>query len=324
MHQAHKILKSALSVIKIESEMIQDLKTRIDQSFVKACEILLLCKGKVIVMGMGKSGHIARKIAATLASTGTPSFFIHPGEAKHGDFGMITKQDTLIALSNSGSTEEILSILPFVKRLGISMISMTGNPKSNLAQNSTVNIDVSINKEACPLGLAPTSSTTAALVMGDAIAIALLESRGFTAKDFAKSHPGGLLGKKLLLTSNEIMHTENNIPTVSFNAILKRALVEITEKKLGMTLVLNDDESLAGIFTDGDLRRALDNNTDINKTPINELMTKNPKTIKSDMLVYDASKLMGQTKISSLVVTDENNKPIGIVHLHDILRTGIL
>lgn len=323
MQNAQKICESGCAVIEIESKMISSLTSRIDQKFVDACHILLSCKGKIIVMGMGKSGHIARKIAATFASTGSPAFFIHPGEAKHGDFGMITVDDTLVILSNSGETEEILSILPFIKRLGIQMISLTGNPYSTLAQAATINIDVSVTKEACPLGLAPTASTTAALVMGDALAVSLLESRGFTAEDFAKSHPGGSLGKKLL-SIDEIMHTGNDMPSVNDDALLKTALIEISQKKLGMTTVINQHNQLAGIFTDGDLRRALDNNTDIHQTPVHKVMTHEPKVIKSGMLAAEALHLMKQNKITALIVTNESNHPIGVVHLHDILRAGVL
>ncbi len=324
MQNTQKICKSGYAVIEIESKMISSLTSRIDQNFVDACHMLLSCKGKIIVMGMGKSGHIARKIAATFASTGSPAFFIHPGEAKHGDFGMITADDTLVILSNSGETEEILSILPFIKRLGINVISLTGNAGSTLAQTATINIDVSVTQEACPLGLAPTASTTAALVMGDALAVSLLESRGFTAEDFAKSHPGGSLGRKLLLSIDEIMHTGNNMPSVHHDAFLKNALVEMTQKKLGMTTVVNQDNQLTGIFTDGDLRRALDNNTDIHLTPVHKVMTPEPKVVKPGMLAADALHLMKQNKITALIVTNENNHPVGVVHLHDILRTGVI
>jgi arabinose-5-phosphate isomerase len=324
MQDAQKICESARAVMDIESKMIRSLISRIDQTFVDACLILLSCKGKIIVMGMGKSGHIARKIAATFASTGSPAFFIHPGEAKHGDFGMITANDTLVVLSNSGETEEILAILPFIKRLGIQMISLTGNPRSSLAQASTINIDVSVSQEACPLGLAPTASTTAALVMGDALAVSLLESRGFTAEDFAKSHPGGSLGRRLLLSIDEIMHTGDNIPSVDNDALLKTALVEITQKKLGMTAVVNKHNQLTGIFTDGDLRRALDSNTDIHLTPVHKVMTLAPKVIKPGMLAADALHLMKQNKITTLIITNENQHPIGVVHLHDILRAGVM
>jgi arabinose-5-phosphate isomerase len=275
-------------------------------------------------MGMGKSGHIARKIAATFASTGSPAFFIHPGEAKHGDFGMITRKDAVLILSNSGETEEILAILPFIKHLGLPLITLTGNTNSTLAKMATVNLDVSVNKEACPLGLAPTSSTTAALVMGDALAISLLEKRGFTAQDFAMSHPGGALGRKLLLRIDDIMHTGNAAPKVSLDALLKTALVEMTQKKLGMTTVVTEDNQLAGIFTDGDVRRAFDNNADVHKTHIQQVMTKNPKTIRPGILAAEALNIMETYKITSLVVTNEQNKMVGVVHMHDILRLGVI
>lgn len=324
MQNAQKIYKAGRSVIEIESKMISSLAPKIDQKFVDSCQILLSCRGKVIVMGMGKSGHIARKIAATFASTGTPAFFIHPGEAKHGDFGMITTSDIIVVLSNSGETEEILDILPFIKRLGIQMIALTGNPNSSLAKAATINIDVSVSQEACPLGLAPTASTTAALVMGDALAISLLESRGFTAEDFAKSHPGGSLGRKLLLSVDEIMHTGPHIPSVTHDAFLKAALVEMTQKKLGMTTVIDQHNQLAGVFTDGDLRRALDSQADIHTTPIHEVMSTKPKVIKPGMLAAEALHLMEKNKITALIITNDNNHPIGVIHLHDILRAGVM
>ena len=257
MQDIEKICALGRAVIETEAKSIRDLVSRIDQSFAQACYCLLKCSGRIIVMGMGKSGHIAKKIAATFASTGSPAFFIHPGEAKHGDFGMITSTDVLLMISNSGETEEILAILPFIKRLNLPLIALTGSKNSTLAQAATVNIDISVEKEACPLGLAPTSSTTAALVMGDALAISLLERRGFTAEDFALSHPGGTLGRRLLLRVDEIMHTGSSIPMVEYDALLKTALVEMTHKKLGMTTIVTPEQKLAGIFTDGDLRRSL-------------------------------------------------------------------
>jgi arabinose-5-phosphate isomerase len=324
MQPIEKICKSAQAVIQIEADMIHALASRIDQKFAEACLHLLNCQGRIIVMGIGKSGHIAKKIAATLASTGSPAFFIHPGEAKHGDFGMITRHDAILVLSNSGETDEILAILPFIKRLNLPLITLTGKPNSSLAKAATINIDVSVDKEACPLGLAPTSSTTAALVMGDAIAISLLEQRGFTAEDFAMSHPGGSLGRKLLLRVDEIMHKESSIPKVDMNALLKNALVEMTQKKLGMTTVVNLHNELTGIFTDGDIRRAFDNHIDIHLTPIHNVMTKKPKVIPPDMLAAEALRIMEDNKITSLVVINELNHPVGIVHLHDILRAGVM
>jgi arabinose-5-phosphate isomerase len=311
-------------VIEIEASMINSLRTRIDHHFAKACQYLHQCEGRIAVMGMGKSGHIGKKIAATFASTGSPAFFIHPSEAKHGDIGMLTKKDIILILSNSGETEEILAILSSIKRLDIPLISLTGRPHSTLAKASTVNIDVSVEKEACPLGLAPTSSTTAALVMGDALAMALLEKRGFSEKDFALSHPGGTLGRRLLLRVDELMHHGDAIPKVFSQDNLKTALVEMTQKKLGMTTVLSEEGSLMGIFTDGDVRRAFDNNADIHQTIIHHVMTKNPKVISSDMLAAEALTIMETYKITSLVIVDELQKPLGILHIHDMLRAGVI
>jgi arabinose-5-phosphate isomerase len=272
MFDMDEICELGRAVIQTEADMIQNLVGRIDHKFAKACETLLKCEGRIIVMGMGKSGHIAKKIAATFASTGTPAFFVHPGEAKHGDFGMITRKDVILALSNSGETEEVLSILPFMKRLDIPLIAITGNPNSTIALNANINLDISVEKEACPLGLAPTSSTTTSLVMGDALAISLLQKRGFTAEDFALSHPGGTLGRRLLLKVDQLMHVGDAIPRVNLDTDLKTALAEITQKKLGMTTVLHADGKLAGVFTDGDVRRAFDNNADVNNTRINQVM----------------------------------------------------
>jgi len=324
MQDIEKICKSARNVIETEAATISALTSRINADFANACRYLLECKGKIIVMGMGKSGHIGRKIAATFASTGSPAFFIHPGEAKHGDFGMITQNDVLLIISNSGETDEILAILPFIKRLGIPLISLTGKTHSTLAKTANTNIDVSVEKEACPLGLAPTSSTTAALVMGDALAISLLEHRGFTAEDFALSHPGGSLGRRLLLCVDDIMHTGNAIPRVDLDAFLKTALFEITQKKLGMTTVINAQNELAGIFTDGDLRRAFDSDADIHKTVINNIMTRNPKVIRPGTLAAEALKIMETHKITALIITNEQNTPVGVIHLHDILRAGLI
>jgi arabinose-5-phosphate isomerase len=324
MQDIEDICELGRSVIKTEIAMLNALIDRIDQKFYNACQLLLNTEGRVIVMGMGKSGHIARKLAATFASTGTPAFFIHPGEAKHGDFGMITPKDTLVVISYSGETEEILSILPFIQRLNVSLVSLTGNARSTLAKSATINLDVSVSKEACPLGLAPTSSTTAALAMGDALAITLLEKRGFTSEDFARSHPGGTLGRKLLLCVKDIMHVEDAIPKVADHASLKTALIEMTRKKLGLTAITNAENKLAGIFTDGDVRRAFDNNADLHHTPIQEIMTKNPKVIQPNILVTAALKMMETFKITALIVIDEQNYPIGVVHLHDILRAGVI
>ncbi|WP_148339366.1 KpsF/GutQ family sugar-phosphate isomerase [Aquicella siphonis] len=322
--ESEKICRLGRAVVETEAQMINRLVTRIDDQFVKACQYLHHCQGRIVVMGVGKSGHISKKIAATFASTGSPAFFIHPSEAKHGDIGMITRQDVVLALSNSGESEEILSILPFIKRMDIPLISLTGKPHSTLARAATVNIDVSVEKEACPLGLAPTSSTTAALVMGDALAMALLDKRGFTEEDFALSHPGGTLGRRLLLLVNEVMHQGDAMPIVSTQATLKEALVEMTHKKLGMTTVVNEKNELAGVFTDGDVRRALDKEVDIHKTRIDQLMSKNPKTIARDILAAEALNIMETFKITSLVVIDSAHKPVGIIHIHDILRAGVV
>lgn len=308
-----KICELGRAVIEIEAKMISNLSDRIDQNFAKACQYLHNCEGRIVVIGVGKSGHISKKIAATFASTGSPAFFIHPSEAKHGDIGMITKMDVILALSNSGESEEIISILPFIKRLQIPLISLTGKPHSTLAKAATINIDVSVEKEACPLGLAPTSSTTAALVMGDALAMALLDKRGFTENDFALSHPGGTLGRRLLLRVDEIMHQHSDVPVVSHHVSLKEALVEMTRKKLGITTIVNESGELIGIFTDGDVRRAFDNNADIHKTQINQVMSKNPKTISRDMLAAEALSIMETYKITSLVITDSRSQPIGIL-----------
>lgn len=312
------------NVIEIEAGVIASLRDRIDQNFINACELLYACGGRIAVTGMGKSGHISRKIAATFASTGSPAFFIHPSEAKHGDIGMLMANDVILALSNSGESEEILAILPVIKRLGIPLIAMTGNPKSTLARAANISIDVSVDKEACPLGLAPTSSTTAALVMGDALAMALLDKRGFTEKDFALSHPGGALGRRLLLNVDSIMHKNENVPVVSLDTMLKDALVEMTQKKLGITTVVDADGKLSGIFTDGDVRRAFDHNTDVHTTRIAHVMTKRPKVITADILAAEALHIMESHKITSLVVIDPAERPVGIVHIHDILRAGIV
>lgn len=319
-----KICKLARAVIETEAQMISNLVSRIDSYFVDACRYLHGCEGRIVVIGVGKSGHISKKIAATFASTGSPAFFIHPSEAKHGDIGMITRKDVVLALSNSGESEEIISLLPFIKRLDVPLIALTGKPKSTLARAATVHIDVSVEKEACPLGLAPTSSTTAALVMGDALAMALLDKRGFTENDFAMSHPGGTLGRRLLLLVDEVMHQNDDVPVVSINASLKEALVEMTHKKLGMTTVIDEAGELAGVFTDGDVRRALDQETDVHSTKVHRVMSKNPKTITSNILAAEALNIMETFKITSLVVIDKARKPVGIIHIHDILRAGVI
>ncbi|WP_222101870.1 KpsF/GutQ family sugar-phosphate isomerase [Methylomonas koyamae] len=305
-------------------QAVAALAARIDHQFVAACRLLLACKGRVVVTGMGKSGHIAGKIAATLASTGTPAFFVHPGEASHGDLGMITRQDVVLALSNSGETGEILTILPIIKRLGVPLIALTGNPGSTLAKFATAHIDVAVEQEACPLGLAPTASTTAALVMGDALAVSLLETRGFTRDDFALSHPGGSLGKRLLLQVGDIMHRGGEVPVVSDTVLVGEALLEMTGKKLGMTAVVDGDGRVAGVFTDGDLRRMLEKNLDVHLTRIAEVMTRNCKSVDERMLAAEAMQIMEAKKINALLVVDENNKLLGALNMHDLLRAGIV
>lgn len=315
--------KFALDVIEIEAQAVASLNQRIDKNFDAACKILLTCQGRVVVTGMGKSGHIARKIAATLASTGTPAFFLHPAEASHGDFGMITSQDVLLAISNSGNTHEIVTLLPLIKRLAIPMIGLTGNPQSSIAEYADVHLDLSIQKEACPLGLAPTTSTTVALVMGDAIAIALLQAKGFQTQDFARVHPGGSLGKKLLLRAEDIAHQGHALPVVHENTPINEALIEVTEKKLGMTCVVDQKGVLVGVYTDGDIRRTLTKRVNIQTTQIAEVMTPHCKTIKPGMLAAEALALMQQHHITSLIMVNENSCPIAVLHLHDLLRAGV-
>jgi len=314
---------SAQRTIRMEAAAVAELEQRIGDDFNRACDVLLQIRGRVIVTGMGKSGHIACKIAATLASTGTPAFFVHPGEASHGDMGMITADDAVIALSNSGAVPEIITLLPLLKRLGVPLVSMTGNEESALAQASNVHLNTGVETEACPLDLAPTSSTTTALVMGDALAIALLEARGFTADDFAFSHPGGTLGKKLLLKVADAMRSGDAIPRVLASTPLATALLEISDKGLGMTTVIDEQGALLGIFTDGDLRRTLDQRVDINDTPIAQLMTTSTKLASPDMLAAEALRIMEENEISSLVALDDSGAISGVVHLKDLLHAGI-
>jgi len=324
MNQSSDLIQSAQRTIRLEIEAIEGLLGRLDSDFVRACEMILASKGRVVVVGMGKSGHIGNKIAATLASTGTTSFFVHPAEASHGDMGMITRDDIILALSNSGTTNEIVTLLPLIKRLGIKMISLTGDPASTLARAADVNLNTHVAHEACPLNLAPTSSTTAALVMGDALAVALLDARGFTAEDFAFSHPGGALGRRLLLKVENVMHSGETLPTVQRGTLLRDALLEMTRKGLGMTAVLNTDGTLAGIFTDGDLRRTLDRPIDIRVTTIDEVMTVHGKTVHAEMLAAEALKIMEDHKISALIVVDANDYPVGAFNLQDLLRAGVM
>lgn len=315
--------KLGLAVIETEAQAVFELTQRVDSRFAHACELLLACKGRIVVTGMGKSGHIGKKIAATFASTGSPAFFMHPGEAIHGDLGMITPQDILLAISHSGGTSEIITLLPLIKRMEVPLIALCGNPESILAKIATVSLDVSIQQEACPLGLAPTTSTTVSLVMGDALAIALLQARGFSASDFALSHPGGVLGKRLLLRVDDIWHQGQEMPSVNEQVTVREALLEVTAKKLGMTCVVNDNGDLTGIYTDGDIRRTLTREFDVNTTPLNQVMTSNCRTITPGTLAAEALALMEKYSITSLVVTDGTNRPIAVVHLHDLLRSGV-
>lgn len=319
-----KLKQLARAVLDIEAQAVADLRDRIDDDFVRACQYMLACQGRVIVIGMGKSGHIGGKIAATLASTGTPAFFVHPAEASHGDLGMITARDMVLALSNSGETGEIITILPLIKRLGVPLIALTGKPASTLARAATVHIDVSVEKEACPLGLAPTASTTAVLAMGDALAISLLESRGFTSQDFARSHPGGRLGRRLLLLIEDVMHTGERIPRSMPEDPLGAALMEMTRKGLGITIVVNGDDRVLGIFTDGDLRRALDRQIDVHTTPVGEVMTRHCKTVNPGMLAAEALQLMEEYKINALPVVDQTGLLRGALNMHDLLRAGVV
>ena len=314
---------SALRVIRMERDAVAVLADRIDESFSQACDILMGCKGRVVVTGMGKSGHIGNKIAATLASTGTPAFFVPPGEASHGDLGMITAGDVVIALSNSGTTGELITILPLLKLLAVPVIALTGNPNSELATTADVHLNVGVAEEACPLNLAPTSSTTVTLVMGDALAIALLEARGFTANDFALSHPGGALGRRLILKIDSIMHTGDSIPKISLGSALSGALLEMSSKTLGMTTVVDHAGVLAGIFTDGDLRRAIDRGIDIHKCPIDDIMTRNCRTIKPGTMAAEALRIMEDNKITVLVAVNEDGQPVGVIHTHDLLKAGV-
>ena len=317
-------ISSGLRTISIESAAVIALSQRLDGEFNKACELILNCSGRIIVTGMGKSGHVGKKIAATLASTGTPAFFVHPAEASHGDLGMITPQDVVLALSYSGTSNEILTLLPLFKRSGIKIISMTGNPRSTLAEVSEAHLNIAVEMEACPLDLAPTASTTATLVMGDAIAIALLEARGFTAEDFAFSHPGGALGRKLLLRVVDIMHTGDKIPRVAANASLHQALITMTEKGFGLTTIVDDNDQLLGIYTDGDLRRTIDNGIDFKTAAISDLMNRTPKTVSDKALAAEALKIMEDLKITALIVRNEQQCPVGVLHMHDLLRAGVV
>jgi len=319
-----ELLALAANVLDIEARAVDALKSRLNEDFVAACQLCLDTPGRVVVTGMGKSGHVSNKIAATLASTGTPSFFMHPAEASHGDLGMITSQDLLLAISYSGETAEVVTILPVVKRMGARMIAMTGKPQSTMAQAADIHLDISVEEEACPLKLAPTASTTATLAMGDALAVALLEKRGFTAEDFARSHPSGSLGKRLLLRVSDVMRTGDRIPAVNSGVTLRDALLEMTDKGLGMTAVVDDDNAIMGIYTDGDLRRTLDKGADIRTTTIQDVMHENCTTTSADVLAAEALHLLEENKITSLLVADDNNRLVGALNIHDLFREGLM
>jgi arabinose-5-phosphate isomerase len=321
--KSSKLISRARAVIETELAAVGQLADRIDENFIAACELILQCKGRIVLTGMGKSGHIANKIAATLASTGTPAFFIHPGEASHGDMGMILEQDVVVAISNSGATPEIVTLLPYIQDLKIPLITFS-RPDSVLAKAARVNLNVSVEKEACPLDLAPTASSTVALVMGDALAMSLLEARGFTRENFARAHPSGALGKRLLLQVLHLMHQEEAIPRVSTDATIAETLLEMSRKKLGMTTVIDAERHLEGIFTDGDLRRSLAHNIDIHTAKIVNFMTAKPLTVLPDSLAIDALNLMEERKITNLTVVDEHNVLQGVLHMHDLLQAGIV
>ncbi|GAB1231780.1 SIS domain-containing protein [Ferrigenium sp. UT5] len=317
-------LDLARQVINIEADAVRALAARIGDDFLQAVELILACHGRVIVSGMGKSGHIARKIAATFSSTGTPAYFVHPGEASHGDLGMVTAEDVFIGISYSGESEELLAIVPVLKRQGAKLISLTGNPQSSLAREADVHLDGAVAQEACPMGLAPTASTTAALALGDALAVALLDAKGFGEADFARSHPGGSLGRRLLTHVRDIMHTHANIPAVGEDATLAEAILEMSRKGLGMTGIEDGTHRLLGIYTDGDLRRTLQKKLDFNSTPIRSVMSKSPRSIGPDALAVEAVQLMERYNISQLLVVDGQNKLVGALNMHDLLKAKVI
>lgn len=319
-----RALDLAREVLNIEAEAVLALTKRIDDSFLQALNIVLSCKGRVIVSGIGKSGHIARKIAATLSSTGTPAYFVHPAEASHGDLGMITANDVFIALSYSGESQELLTIVPVIKRQGAQLISMTGNSKSSMAESADVHLNAAVDKEACPLGLAPTASTTAALALGDALAVALLDAKGFRKEDFARSHPGGSLGRRLLTHVRDVMHSGNQVPAVRQNATLAEAVLEISRKGLGMTAIVDDAQQVLGIYTDGDLRRTLEKQSDFNSVLVSSVMSRNPHSILPDALAVEAVQIMEEYNISQLLAVDSGNKLVGALNMHDLLRAKVI
>jgi arabinose-5-phosphate isomerase len=319
-----ELLALAANVLDIEARAVDALKARLNDDFVAACDLCMETPGRVVVTGMGKSGHVSNKIAATLASTGTPAFFMHPAEASHGDLGMITSQDLLIAISYSGETAEVVTILPVIKRMGARLLAITGNPRSTMAEAADVHLDISVAEEACPLNLAPTASTTATLAMGDALAVALLKKRGFTAEDFARSHPSGSLGKRLLLRVSDVMRTGDRVPAVSADVSLRDALLEMTDKGLGMTAIVDAGNRILGIYTDGDLRRTLDTGADIRETIIRDVMHANCKTIGEDVLAAEALHMLEQNKITGLLVADDKDVLIGALNIHDLFREGLM
>jgi len=322
--EAAQLKRLGRAVIEIEARTLDSLVERVDDAFVAAARHMLACPGRIVVLGMGKSGHIGSKFAATLASTGTPAFFVHPGEASHGDMGMITTQDVVFALSNSGETDELTILVPLIKRLGVPLIAMTGNQRSTLAEAATVHLYVPVAQEACPLGLAPTSSTTAALAMGDALAVALLEARGFTQEDFARSHPGGALGRRLLLKIRDLMHQGAQMPVVGPDTRVVDTLLEMTRKGLGLTAVVGPDGLVQGVFTDGDLRRALDRGAEALTTPVAAVMTRQCKTVQVDMLAAEALRIMQDSKINALLVVDASHALVGVLNMHDLLKAKVL
>jgi len=321
---ASDILALARRTLEIEAAAVSALQSRLDDSLVRAVDILLACKGRVVVTGMGKSGHVGNKIASTLASTGTPAFFMHPAEASHGDLGMITSQDVVLALSNSGESPEILAIVPLIKRRGARLIAMTGRPGSTMAREADIHLDAAVAQEACPHNLAPTASTTAALALGDALAVVTLYARGFTAEDFARTHPGGALGRRLLIHVRDVMHKDESLPVVQEDTPFKAALMEMTRKKLGMTAVVDAAGSLVGVFTDGDLRRCLDRDLDIKTTRIDAVMTRAPKTISEDVLAAEAARYMEDKQINGLLAVDGAGRLTGAFNMHDLLRAGVV
>ncbi len=321
---AERALELARHTLQIEADAVAALSTRLTPDFARAVQLVLECSGRVVVSGIGKSGHIGRKVAATLASTGTPAFFVHPAEASHGDLGMVTRDDVLIAFSNSGETSELLSIVPIVKRIGAKLISVTGNVESNLAQLADAHLDARVEKEACPLNLAPTASTTAALALGDALAVAVLDARGFGEEDFARSHPGGALGRKLLTHVRDVMRTGNAVPEVRESTPLAQALMEITRKGMAMTAIVDADGRAIGVFTDGDLRRLLETPRDWKTVPIGEVMHANPFTVGPDQLAVEAVQVMEANRINQLLVVDADHRLVGALHIHDLTRAKVI